>query len=109
MVKFMIIFYKPNQPETFENTYNDFLALVERMPHIRRRQVIDVLGEPRGNSRFYRILEVYYDDYEQLQASLNSPPGQETGGELDKFPYGSYEMIFADVYEESGGQTKAEE
>ena len=108
MVKFMVIFYKPRKFDSFENRYNDFLALVKRMPDIKRRQVISVTGGPAGESRFYRILEVYYDDYDQLKASLNSPPGQEAGGELKKFPHGSYEMIFADVHEEDGGQTKAE-
>jgi uncharacterized protein (TIGR02118 family) len=108
MVKFMIIFYKPRKFDAFENTYNDFLALIERMPDIQRRQVVTVTGGPAGESRFYRILEVYFEDYDQLKASLNSPPGQEAGGELKKFPHGSYEMIFADVYEEDGGQTKAE-
>lgn len=107
MVKFMIIFRKPSPSklEAFESTYNDFLALVERMPLIMRRQVNSVLGSPFGESPYYRILEVYYDDYEKMQQSLTSSAGQEAGGELRRFMTGSYQMLFADVYEEAGGST----
>lgn len=103
--KFMIIFKHPHDIESFENTYNDLLALVERMPDVRRRQVIHVVGSPQGQSPYYRILEVYFDDSTALQASLLSAPGQEAGGELAKFPAESFEMIFAEVYEEAGAST----
>lgn len=107
MVKFMIVFRKPSADklETFENTYNDFLALVERMPFILRRQVNNVLGSPFGESPYYRILEVYYDDYPTMQESLTSTIGQEAGGELRRFGVSAFEMLFADVYEEAGGST----
>lgn len=108
MVKFMVMFFKPGDLEAFENTYNDFLALVERMPGIRRRQVVGVLGSPMGETRYYRILEVYYENYEQLQESLTSPQGQEAGRELGRLGTEAFEMLFAEVYEEEGGQTKSD-
>src|SRR5574338_621990 len=106
MVKFMILFHKPADSARFEDNYNNFLALVERMPHITRRQVISVLGSPLGETPLYRILEVYFDEYDVMNAALRSPAGQEAGGELGKFPPGSFEMIFADVFEEAGGRTE---
>ena len=105
MFKFMMLFHHPENIEAFENSYKDLLGLVERMPNIRRRQVISVFGSPAGKSPYYRILEVYYDDRQRMEASLLSKQGQEAGGEIAKFPAGSFEMIFADVYEEAGGQT----
>ena len=108
MFKFMMIFHKPADLDTFENAYNDLLALVERMPDIRRRQVINVLGSPLGQSRIYRILEVYFDDQPALEKSLKSPMGQEAGREMQRFPTGSFELIFAEVYEEDGGHTPTE-
>lgn len=107
MFKFTILFYKPDDIEAFENSYNDLLALVERMPDIRRRQVVNVMGSPMGESAFYRILEVYYEDRARMEASLMTPQGQEAGGQLATFPPGTFEMFFADVYEEDGGQTPA--
>lgn len=105
MFKFMMLFHHPHNLDTFENSYNDLLALVERMPNIRRRQVISVTGSPLGPSPYYRILEVYFADQAAMQASLLSKQGQEAGGQISTFPPGSFEMIFAEVYEEFGGHT----
>jgi len=105
----MILFAQPDDQEAFENIYNDFFALVERMPDVTRRQVIDVLGSPVGETRLFRILEVYFEDKETLDAALRSKAGQEAGGELRRFTPGSFEMIFADVYEEAGGGQPPEE
>lgn len=106
MVKFMILFHKPEDIGGFEQRYNEFLALIERMPSITRRQVNSVTGSPAGETKLYRILEVYFDDASQMEASLRSPAGQEAGQHLSGFARGTVEMIFADVYEEAGGQTR---
>lgn len=108
MVKFMILFARPQDQMAFEDIYNDFFALVERMPNITRRQVIDVLGSPIGETRLFRILEVYFEDRETMEAALRTKAGQEAGGELRRFEPGSFEMVFAEVYEEEGGTTPGE-
>jgi hypothetical protein len=106
MVKFMITFRQPHNGTVFEGAYNDLLALIERMPDISRRQVVSVLGSPLGEAPYYRILEIYYETLERLESSLKSKAGQEAGAELGRrFPAGSYEALFAEVYEEAGGQT----
>ena len=106
MVKFMITFSTPANVGAFETAYNDLLALVERMPHIERRQVVNVLGSPMGEAPYYRILEIYFASVEQMEASLRSPAGQETGGELGRrFAAGKYAAFYAEVYEEAGGST----
>lgn len=106
MIKFVILFHTPADHESFENAYNGFLALVERMPHIQRRQVNSVLGSPLGETTLYRALEVYFEDSPQMSAALNSPAGQEAGGEImRRFPADSFEFYFAEVYEEAGAQT----
>jgi uncharacterized protein (TIGR02118 family) len=105
MFKFMILFRHPVDVEGFENQYNDLLALVERIPDVRRRQVINVMGSPSGQSTYYRILEVYFEDRRTMEAALLTPQGQEAGGQIALFRAGSFEMLFADVYEEAGGRT----
>jgi uncharacterized protein (TIGR02118 family) len=107
MVKFMILFHSPAHLEPFENLYNDFLALVERIPGVLRRQVVTVLGSPQGKTPFYRILELYFDDDEALQTALLTREGQEAGRELGKFKQGSFETLRAEVYEEAGGRTES--
>lgn len=105
MVKFMILFARPENQIEFEDIYNDFFSLVERMPSIVRRQVIDVLGSPIGETQLFRILEVYFEDREAMEAALRSKAGQEAGDELRRLKPGSFEMVFAELYEEEGGQT----
>lgn len=105
MVKLMMIFRQPADVERFENSYNDLLALVERMPGIVRRQVVSITGSPTGASPYYRILEVYFEDRRTMELSMITPIGQEAGGQLLTFPPGSFEMAFAEVYEEEGGHT----
>lgn len=105
MVKLMIIFRTPHDPVSFGNLYADLLHLIERMPGIQRRQVVDILGSPQGATTYHRILEVYFADYAAMQAAMLSKAGQEAGSELGRFSPGSFELLFADLYEEQGGQT----
>lgn len=105
MIKFMIVFDQPEDQESFENVFQDFLALVERMPHILRRQVVHITGSPQGAPKFYRILELYFESPATQQSALMSQIGQEAGKELNRLPQGAMQLLFADVYEEEGGST----
>lgn len=106
MVKLSILFRVPLDADAFENRYNDLLALIERLPEITRRQVVNVIGSPTGETVYHRVLELYFEDEDRLRAALMSPAGQEAGGEIFRFPEGSFEVFFADVYEEAGGSTE---
>ena len=109
MIKFMVLFRQPDNAERFENIYQDFLALVERIPHIQRRQVAHVTGSPGGAAEYFRILEIYFDTLEIQNEALMSDAGQEAGAELYRLPKDSFELLYADVYEEEGGRTPAAE
>ncbi len=105
MIKFMILFRQPDDIDKFENVYQDFLALVERMPHIQRRQVVHVTGSPQGAPEYYRILEIYFESSDKQTKALMSPAGQEAGSELNRLPKDSLQLLFADVYEEAGSSS----
>lgn len=111
MMKFAVLFHHPGDDvRQFEAGYTQFLAMVEQLPSIQRRQVVNVVGSPEGRSRYYRVLELYFADRETLFAALNSVAGQRAGAGLYEVfkPLGyTFEIIYADVYEESGGQTPA--
>jgi len=102
MLKFVIVFQGDIQQPSFENAYNDFLALAERMPGIRRRQVVHALGSPQGVPPLSRQLELYFDSQAAMQAALMSPQGQEAGAELNRFPAGSVATWYGEVYEDGG-------
>ncbi len=105
MIKFVVMFKEAPATEAFENAYNDFLALVERMPDIQRRQAIHVYGSPQGEPPYQRGLEIYFETQEILRASLMSKAGQEAGNELARFAEGTFDVYFAEVFEEDGGRT----
>jgi hypothetical protein len=109
MVKFMIIFHHPGENiQPFEGGYVRFLGMVEQIPNITRRQVVTVLGSPEGQSPYYRILELYFEDEDTMRASLNSEQGQAAGAGLYKvfktLGY-TFDTAFAEIYEEDGGST----
>lgn len=109
MVKFMIIFHNPGRSiQKFEEGYTKFLAMIEQIPDIERRQVTDVQGSPEGKSPYYRMLELYFKDKATMTAALNSEAGQKAGAALYTVfkPLNfKFDTVFADVYEEAGGQT----
>jgi uncharacterized protein (TIGR02118 family) len=110
MFKFMIIFRQPEPTEirNFEVAYTRLLAHIEKMPNILRRQVISVAGSPSGTSPYYRILEVYFQSRADMDDAIRSEEGQQAGAQLVGFDQGLVEMVFADVYEETGGTTPIE-
>lgn len=108
----MIVFHHPGDDvRDFEAGYTKFLAMVEQIPHIERRQVVNVLGSPEGQSSYYRVLELYFADKATMTAALNSEAGQVAGSGLYEVfkPLGyKFDTVFADVYEEAGGATPTE-
>lgn len=105
MYKFVLMFRQPADPIVFDGIFTDFLALVERMPLIQRRQMVHVNGSPQGTPPYYRGLEIYFDSEAAMREALLSPQGQEAGNELARFPTGLFDVYFAEVYEEAGGST----
>lgn len=100
MVKLSILFRQPTDVNTFETRYNQNLALLEKMPGIRRRQAGMVLGGPGGKSPFYRLLEFYFDDFSALDAALLSPEGRAAGADLMEYAGRETDLVFSDVYED---------
>ncbi len=100
MVKLMLLFKRPANEMAFEARYADNLALLERLPNILRRQANMVLGSPQGESPYYRILELYFDDFLALDAALTSPAGKEAGRDLMQYAGDVVELVFADVFED---------
>src|SRR3974390_1605780 len=100
MVKLTILFHQPSNEEVFESNYNTNLALLEKMPGIRKRQACTVWGSPGGKSAYYRILEFYFDGRDALDAAMVSQEGRAAGADLMRFARDA-ELVFADVFEDN--------
>jgi uncharacterized protein (TIGR02118 family) len=100
MVKLIILFKRPADEAVFEARYNQNLALMEKLPGIRRRQACVVLGSPAGKSPYFRVLELCFDDFAALDKALISEEGRAAGIDLMHFAGHDAELIFAEAAEE---------
>ena len=99
MVKMIIMFRQPSTPD-FEERYNQSLALLEKLPGIRRKQVNHVIGAPNGAAPFGRIMELYFDNRKTLEDALLTPEGQAAGLDLMTWARFDSEILYTEVYEE---------
>lgn len=100
MVKLVILYHQPADQQLFENRYNSNLALLERMQGIRRRQAGMVLGAPAGQTPIYRILELYFDDFDALDNAMLSEEGRAAGQDLMQFAGRETQLLFVEVFED---------
>lgn len=100
MVKLMILYKHPHDENAFEEGYVRNLALLEQLPGIVRRQANMVRGGPAGQSPYYRGLELYFENFEALDAAMTSPAGSAAGQDLVAYTGGEIELLFVDVFEE---------
>ncbi len=61
-------------PEQFEKQYREgHISLATKIPGLRHYTI----GEAKGKDRpYYRIAELYFDDWESLRAGFKSPQGK---------------------------------
>lgn len=105
MIKFTILYRKPEDLSAFEQFYITNLALMERIPGVLRREVSIVYGAPGGESTYHRALELYFEDKEALTAGLTSEAGQAAGHHLMQHAAQLADLFFSEVFEEAGGFT----
>ncbi len=102
MVKLVAMFNKPEDPAAFDHAYFDVhLPLNAKTPGLRRTEVTRVTGALRGESPWYIVTEMYYDDDDSLRAGLASPEAAEAGGQLMTFAKGLVTFYTAEVLHES--------
>lgn len=101
VVKLVILYKHPKNETLFEQGYTTNLALLEKMPHIIRRQANMVRGGPGGRASYYRVLEFYFDNNELLEQAMTSPEGVAAGQDLMEYAGNIVELLFVDVYEDS--------
>jgi len=101
MVKLMIMYKHPKNETAFETGYVNNLAMLEKMPGIVRQQANMVVGGPEGASPFYRVLELYFDSMDALDAAMRSPAGVSAGQALMTYAGDIVDVLFVDVFEDN--------
>jgi uncharacterized protein (TIGR02118 family) len=95
MVRLMVLYNPPEDPQAFDKHYNEIhLPLVKQWPGLLRYTVSRNL---RPDSQFYLVAEMDFEDKTAMRAALGSPAGAEAAADVAKFAPGgtislSYEV-----------------
>jgi uncharacterized protein (TIGR02118 family) len=108
MVKLVAMFAHPEDPAAFDEAYfGTHLPLNAKTPGLRRTEVTRVTGTPRGGeSQWYLVTEMYYDDEESMRAAFASPEAAAAAKNLMSFAKGLVTMYTAEVIEEAPGDAQ---
>ncbi len=100
MHKLTILFQPPisDQQNQFQDDWQAFMGLAEKMPGLRRETVSDVAHHLHGmqGHRFSKIHELYFDSRAALDAALNSEEGQAAGAWLHEFTAKRFTLVIAE-------------
>lgn len=98
MVKLVALYKKPKDTEVFDKHYEEVhTPLTLKMPGLRKMEVSRVTGAPMGESEFYLMAEMYFDDAGALQAAMGSDEGKAAARDLMGFAGDIVTMFIAEV------------
>src|SRR5579875_1138055 len=99
MVKLVVAYGHPEDPAAFDRHYAEtHVPLAQQIPNVRRFEAGRVLGTADGSDApYYFIAELWFDDVEQLQASMDSAEGQAAGEDVGTFATGGATLMIAEA------------
>lgn len=101
MVKLVILVEPLEDWTAFEDTWPQFLRLVESLPQLRREATSRVNQHLYGECLFGFMYELFFDSLNDAQTSLTSAQGNAAGQLLQKMTQGKVTLFFAEHKEES--------
>ena len=99
MVKIVVTYGAPQDPDAFERYYGTTHAeLVAKLPKLRRFEAARAVATPDGSDLpCYRIAELWFDSQDDLEASMSSPEGQATAADIPNFASGGAQIYIAAI------------
>jgi uncharacterized protein (TIGR02118 family) len=99
MVKLVALYGQPTDPAAFERHYlGTHFPLSRKVDGIRRVEMARVVGTLDGGPPpFYRVANVYFDNLEQMRASMGSPEGQALTADAANFVTGGVTVLVCEV------------
>ena len=101
MYKLVVLFEQPLDEMEFQENWQIFMGLAEKMPRLRKEIVSSVqqmVVAPDGR-QYSRIHELLFDSRDALEAALQSKAGQEAGQFLQSIAYGRMVLLTAEHME----------
>jgi uncharacterized protein (TIGR02118 family) len=86
MTKLIALFRKPEDTAQFDNHYeNVHTPLVKKYPGLRKLEITRITGAPIGETKYYLMAEMYFDNKDAMDAALASPEGKAVTRDLMSF------------------------
>ena len=97
--KITVIYDNPTDPEEFEIAYGkDQLELARSLPGVERVEGAKVWPKEDGSpTPAYRLLDIYFPDYQTASAAVVSPQADLLFPEIFEMATGGVRITFADV------------
>ncbi len=100
MIKLIIFFRQPANPDQFEERFANHVQLIGKMPGMKRTVVNRAIGAPRGEPAYFLIHEVFFTDLAAANYALNAPEGRMAGADLMSFAREITTLLFTEVWGE---------
>ena len=95
--RFIALFNQPEDPAAFDVHYRDVhTPIVRRYPGLRDLRLTRTDGVAGRPSPFYLMAEAIFDSRAELDATLASEPGIESGRDLRNFASAGVTLLIAD-------------
>lgn len=86
MVKLIALYKQPKDKEAFDkHYYGPHTEITKKIPGLRKMEVTKIVGSPRGESEYYLLCEMYYDDHESLQKAMKTEEAKASAKDLMSF------------------------
>lgn len=86
MVKLIALYKQPEDKEAFDDHYkNVHVPITAKIPGLRKMEVTKIVGSPMGESEYYLLCEMYYDDHDALKAAMRTDESKASGRDLMSF------------------------
>ncbi|MFC3039508.1 EthD family reductase [Virgibacillus xinjiangensis] len=86
MVKLIALYKKPENEQAFDEHYqNVHTPITKKIPGLRKMEVTRIVGAPTGESDYYLLCEMYYDDHSSLKQAMKTEESKESAKDLMSF------------------------
>ena len=102
MIRVFVLYNRPEDPAAFDRYYREtHIGLAQKLPGLRRFTIARPQA-PRGDSPYYLIAELDFDDQAALQAAMGSPEGKTTVDDLGNFATSGVTVLVGEVEDVTG-------
>jgi uncharacterized protein (TIGR02118 family) len=97
MIKLTVLYGHPDDPAAFEQHFSAVHEpLVHAMPNLRRFEKALVVATTDGSPPpYYRVVELYFDSEEELQASQATPEGRAPAEDVPNYASGGATVLIS--------------